>query len=114
MYKGRIYKKEVPNHGEQLMMHIIGMMDYNQLARERREVAKALVDMGLAGNVGNMSATYRGHVEKLPNLGQHACWCQHKKYVDTRILHQKSPTNCRYCSTYRYCSTHPKGWKYCR
>jgi hypothetical protein len=45
-YKGRIYKKEVPNHGEQLMTCIIGMMDYNRLARERREVAKALVDMG--------------------------------------------------------------------
>ncbi len=33
---------------------------------------------------------------------------------NTRILPWKSPTNYRYCSTYRCCSTHPKGWKYCR
>ncbi len=52
-YKGRIYKKEVLNHGEQLMTRIIGTMDYNQLARERREVAKALVDMGRGGEERN-------------------------------------------------------------
>jgi hypothetical protein len=52
-YKGRIYKKEVPNHGEQLMTRIIGTMDYNRLARERREVAKAVVDMGRGGEERN-------------------------------------------------------------
>ncbi len=35
------------------MTHIIGMMDYNQLARERREVAKALIDMGRGGEERN-------------------------------------------------------------
>jgi hypothetical protein len=52
-YKRRIHKKEVPNHGEQLMTHIIGTMDYNQLAHERREVAKAFVDMGRGGEERN-------------------------------------------------------------
>jgi hypothetical protein len=65
----------------------------------------------LAGNVGNMSATRRRRFKKLPNLGRHATFCQHKKYPDTRILRRKSPTNCRYRSTYRYCSTYPQGWK---
>ncbi len=58
-----------------------------------------------------MSATCRQGVKKLPNLGRHACWCQHKKYRDTRILRWKSPTNRRYCTMYRYCSTYPQGWK---
>ncbi len=65
----------------------------------------------LAGSVGDMLATRRQHVIKLPNSGQHANFCQHKKYPDTRILRRKSPTNCRYCSRYRYCSTKPQGWK---
>jgi hypothetical protein len=65
----------------------------------------------LAGNVGNMSATRRQRVKMSPNLGRHVCWCQHKNHPDTRILHQKSPTYCRYCSMYRYCSTYPQGWK---
>ncbi len=56
-------------------------------------------------------ATCRQRVKKLPNLGRHATFCRHKKYPDTRILRQKSPTNCRYCSTYRYCSKYPQGWK---
>jgi hypothetical protein len=53
-----------------------------------------------------MSVTRRQRVKKLPNLGWHACRCWHKKYPDTRILCRKSPTNCRYCSTYRYCNPH--------
>jgi hypothetical protein len=65
----------------------------------------------LAGNVGDMLVKRWRCVKKLPNLGQHATFCQHKKYPDTRILRQKSPTNCRYCSTYRYCNTYPQGWK---
>ncbi len=60
-------------------------------------------------NVGNMWATRRRRVKKLPNLGRHACWCRRKKYPDTKILRQKLPTNCRFCSTYRYCSTYPQG-----
>jgi hypothetical protein len=56
-YKGRINKKDIPDDETKLMMSIINTMDYNQLAheheirdmnnrKERREVAKALVDMG--------------------------------------------------------------------
>ncbi len=58
-------------------------------------------------HVGNMSAT----CQKVAKLGRHACLCRHKKYLDTRILNRKSPINCRYCSTYRFCSTYPQGWK---
>jgi hypothetical protein len=67
--------------------------------------------MGLAGNVGNMSATCRQRVKKSLNLVRHATFCRHKKYPDIRILCWKSPTNFRYCSMYRYCSTYPQGWK---
>ncbi len=64
------------------------------------------VHCGLAGNVGDMSATFWGRVEMSPILGCHACWCQHKNHPNRRILHRKSPTNCRYCMTYRYCNLH--------
>ncbi len=72
----------------------------------RVHISMLFLVKSLAGNVGNMSATCRQHVKKSPNLGWHACRCQHKKYPDTRILRRKSPTKCRYCSTYRYCNPH--------
>ncbi len=63
-YKGRIFNKEVPKHWLQLMMRIINTMKYNQSAHEReienaknrkkrREVAKAMVEMGRGGRERN-------------------------------------------------------------
>ena len=63
-YKGRTFNKKVPKHGLQLMTCIINTMNYNQLAHEReiedaknrkkrREVAKAMVEMGRGGGERN-------------------------------------------------------------
>jgi hypothetical protein len=63
-YKGRIYKKDIPDDETKLMMRIINTMDYNRLAheheirdinnrKERREAVKALVDMGRGGKERN-------------------------------------------------------------
>ncbi len=67
-YKGRIFNKEVPKHELQLMRHIINTIDYNQLAHEReiedaknrkkrREVAKAMVEMGRGGGETSVQGT---------------------------------------------------------
>ncbi len=63
-YKGRIFNKEVSKHELQLMRRIINTIDYNQSAHEgeiedaiirkkRREVAKAMVEMGRGGGERN-------------------------------------------------------------
>jgi hypothetical protein len=36
-YRGRVFKKDVPDHEEQLMTHIVNMMNYNQLPHEREK-----------------------------------------------------------------------------
>ncbi len=46
----------------------------------------------LAGNVGDMSATCRRHVEMSMNLGIFACGCRHQNSPDTRFLCWKLPT----------------------
>jgi hypothetical protein len=46
----------------------------------------------LAGNVGDMWATSRRHVEMSMNLGIFACGCRHQNSPDTRFLCRKLPT----------------------
>jgi hypothetical protein len=61
VYRGRVFKKDIPEHEEQLMMLIVNTMNYNRLPHEhekrdeinRREVAEAMVDMGRGGEERN-------------------------------------------------------------
>ncbi len=56
-FKGRTFKREVPIHGEQLMNRIIKPMvynqSYNQLARDKKAAANAMIDMVRGGGETN-------------------------------------------------------------